>query len=158
MKCNSMVPIALLAAAAGVWVACSATPLGLHDPTPTGETPGGDAPPPEIPGSPPTESPGSPSPGVGSVLLSPESLTVAVYNTARLTVVVRDTTGAVIANPHVVFLVQGLMEGTVDSTGLVTGLPGGCGDGTVIARSQGVSSNTVAIAIGSPSGAGCWDY
>lgn len=95
---------------------------------------------------------------VGSVLLLPDSLTVAVYDTAQLTVIVRDTTGAVIANPHVVFSVNGLMVGTVDSTGLVTGLPGGCGVGTIIARSRGVNSNTVHIKVGSPSGAGCWDY
>ena len=96
--------------------------------------------------------------GVGSVTLSPTSLTVEVYESARLTVVVRDTTGTVIPNPQVLFLVRGLMEGTVDSTGLVTGLPGGCGDGTVVARSGGVDSNKVGIHIGGPSGAGCWDY
>jgi hypothetical protein len=95
---------------------------------------------------------------VRSVILSPNSLTVAVYDVARLAVVVRDTTGAVIANPTVEFLVYGLAEGTVDPTGLVTGLPGRCGDGTVVARSRGVLSNMVAIHIGSESGAGCWDY
>jgi hypothetical protein len=77
---------------------------------------------------------------------------------SQLTVVVRDTTGATIPNLQVVFMVSGLMERTADSTGLVTGLPGGCGDGTVVARSGGVDSNRVAIHIGSPSGAGCWDY
>lgn len=100
--------------------------------------------------------PGSSS-GVGSVTLLPDSLTVAVYDTAQLTVIVRDTTGLVITNPHVAFSVNGLMAGTVDNTGLVTGLPGGCGIGTVIAQSGGVNSNAVVVTIGSLSGAGCWD-
>lgn len=95
---------------------------------------------------------------VGSVTLSPESVTVAVGETAQLTVIVRDTMGAVIANPQVVFSVIGLMDGTVDSTGLVTGLAGGCGDGTIIARSEGVDSNAVVVHVGSPSGVGCWGY
>ena len=104
---------------------------------------------------------------VGSVTLLPYALSVAVYDTAQLTVIVRDTTGAVIANSRVVFSMSTwprasngwtLPAGTVDSTGLVTGYPGGCGDGTVIARSQGVDSNTVHITVGSPSGEGCWDY
>ena len=95
---------------------------------------------------------------VSSVRLFPSSLTVGVYDVARLNVVVRDTAGAVIANPDVEFVVSGLAEGTVDATGLVTGLPGRCSDGTVVARSGGVNSNPVAIHIGSPSGSGCWDY
>lgn len=95
---------------------------------------------------------------VGSVILSPNSLTVAVYDVAQLTVVVRDTTGAVIPRPLLEFLVFGLAEGTVDQTGLVTGLPGRCGDGTVVVRSRGVYSNRITVHIGSESGAGCWDY
>ena len=96
---------------------------------------------------------------VGSVTLSPNSLTVAVYDVARLTVVVRDTTGAVIPDPQVDLLVYGLAEGTVDRTGLVTGLPGRCGDGTVVARYRGVYSNRLAVHIGwQAGGAGCWDY
>lgn len=91
---------------------------------------------------------------VGSVTLSPDSLTVLVYDTAQLTVIVRDTIGAVIPNPRVVFIVKGLWSGTVDSNGVVTGLPGGCGSGTVIARSGGVNSNAVHIDV---EGA-CWDY
>lgn len=94
----------------------------------------------------------------GSVTLSPDSLTVPVYDTAQLTVIVRDEAGTVIADPQVAFLVEGLMPGTVDSNGLVTGLPGGCGSGTVTAQSRGVNSNTVHLDIGSPSGEGCWDY
>jgi hypothetical protein len=95
---------------------------------------------------------------VSSVRLSPSSLTVGVYDVARLTVVVRDTAGAVIANPDVEFLVSGLAEGTVDAAGFVTGLPGRCRDGTVVARSGGVNSNPVGIHIGLSSGQGCWDY
>lgn len=95
---------------------------------------------------------------VGSVTLFPNSLTVAVYHEARLTAVVRDTTGAVIPGPQLEFLVVGLAEGTVDQTGLVTGLPGRCGDGTVVVRSGGVYSNVVAVHIGGAGGAGCWDY
>jgi uncharacterized protein YjdB len=99
---------------------------------------------------------------VGSVTLLPEFLRVAVDDTAQLTVIVRDTNGAVIANPQVVFSMSGLTVGTVDSTGLVTGLPGDeCGGGTVTARSEGVNSNTVSIAVGSSavcSDAGYWDY
>ena len=94
----------------------------------------------------------------GSLTLSPDSLTVPVYDTAQLTVIVRDEAGTVIANPQVAFLVEGLMPGTVDSNGLVTGLPGGCGSGTVTAQYRGVNSNTVHLEIGSPSGEGCWDY
>jgi hypothetical protein len=93
-----------------------------------------------------------------SVTLSPASLTVPVYDTAQLTVLVRDEDGTVIADPQVVFKVEGLMSGTVDSTGLVTGLPGGCGSGTVTAQYSGVNSNAVHLDIGSPSGEGCWDY
>jgi hypothetical protein len=101
------------------------------------------------------ESPGPEE--VRSVSL-PESLTVEVYGSKRLTAVVRDTTGAVIDNPQVVFSSIGLPAGTVDSTGLVTGLPGMCGVGWVVAWSGSVKSNTAVVTIGSPSGAGCWDY
>lgn len=97
------------------------------------------------------------SEGVGSVSL-PESLSVEVYGSERLTPVVRDTTGAVIDDPQVVFSAIGLPAGTVDSTGLVTGLPGRCGVGSVVAWSGSVRSNTAVVTIGSPSGAGCWDY
>lgn len=100
------------------------------------------------------------SPGpeeVGSVSL-PQSLTVEVYGSQRLTAIVRDTTGAVIERPQVVFSSIGLPAGTVDSTGLVTGLPGGCAVGSVVAWSESVKSNVAVVTIGSPSGAGCWDY
>jgi uncharacterized protein YjdB len=96
---------------------------------------------------------------VGSVLLSPDTLKVAVGDTARLTVVVRDTTGAVIADPQVVIFCGFGGEGacvtgndfliaTYDATGLFTGGPS---EGTVeiIARSRGVNSNTVHITVGS---------
>jgi hypothetical protein len=96
--------------------------------------------------------------GMVSVTLSPDSLTVPVYDSAQLTVLVRDEAGTVVADPQVAFMVEGLMPGTVDGTGLVTGLPGGCGSGTVTAQYRGVNSNTVHIDIGSPSGEGCWDY
>lgn len=96
---------------------------------------------------------------VGSVLLSPDTLRVMVGDTARLTVVVRDTTGAVIADPHVViscgfggegecFTGDDFLIATYDATGLFTGGPA---EGTVeiIARSRGVNSNTVYITVGS---------
>jgi uncharacterized protein YjdB len=100
---------------------------------------------------------------VGSVSLSPESVTLAVGETAQLTVTVRDTTGAVIANPDVVFFQNDLPVGSVDSAGLVTGLPPGddCGFGTIIARSGGVYSNTVKVVVrdfSQPEVGGCWDY
>ena len=100
---------------------------------------------------------------VGSVTLSPESVTVAVGETAQLTVIVRDTTGAVIANPQVVFLQNDLPAGSVDSAGLVTGLPPGddCGFGTIIARSGGMNSNSVVVVVrdfSQPQVGGCWDY
>ena len=91
---------------------------------------------------------------VGSVILLPDSLTVPVGETAQLTVIVRDTTGVAIANPHVEFFVSGLPRETVDGSGLVT--PQRCGSGTVIARSGGVNSNTVRLHIGDPAGIGCW--
>lgn len=96
---------------------------------------------------------------VGSVLLSPDTLRVMVGDTARMTVVVRDTTGAVIADPHVViacgfggegecFTGNDFLIATYDATGLFTGGPS---EGTVeiIARSRGVDSNTVHITVGS---------
>ena len=127
----------------------------LENPAP--QTPAPLNPAPENPG--PEDPSGTPS-EVGSVTLTPESLRLAEYgDTAQLTVIVRDRTGAVIANPQVVFLIyglDGLRVGTVDSTGLVTGL--GCGVGRIIARSRGVYSNTVLISVGPESGAGCWGY
>jgi len=96
---------------------------------------------------------------VGSVLLSPDTLKVSIGETARLTVIVRDTTGAVIEDPHVVIFCGFGGEGacltgndfliaTYDATGLFTGGPA---EGTVeiIARSRGVNSNTVHITVGS---------
>ena len=97
---------------------------------------------------------------VGSVTLSPDSLTVMLGETAQLSVIVRDTTGAVIANPQVDFYFVGHQGvGTVDSNGLVTSLAG-CGDGRIRARSEGVDSNAVVVRVHSPSpdGAGCWGY
>lgn len=104
---------------------------------------------------------GQAGPDVGSVTLSPSSLTVQAYQTARLTVVVRDRKGAVIPNAPVVFMAQGLADVTVDpSTGLVTVLAGRCGDvGTVVALSGGVYSNTVVVHVGGgESAAGCWGH
>ena len=125
---------------------------------------GGENPGPEVPG-PSNPGPSNPDPvvpdpvdtplGVGSVTLSPDSLTVPVYETAQLRVIVRDTDGAVVPDPQVVFTVTGLKDGTVDSNGLVTGLAGGCGVGTVRAWSGGVNSNAAVLTIGSPSAAGC---
>lgn len=94
---------------------------------------------------------------VGSVSL-PQSLTVEVYGSEQLTAIVRDTTGAVIDGPQVVFSSIGLPDGTVDSSGLVTGLPGGCGVGSIVAWSGRVKSNTAVVTVGWPSSAGCWDY
>jgi hypothetical protein len=94
---------------------------------------------------------------VESVTL-PDLLTVAVHETAQLNAIVRDTDGAVIADPQVVFTVSGLKDGTVDRDGLVTGLVGGCGVGRVWAWSGGVSSNAGVITVGSPSAPGCWDF
>ena len=102
------------------------------------------------------EGPGSE--GVGSVTIIPESLAVGVYESQQLTAIVRDTTGAVIDDPQVTFYSIGLPRGTVDSSGLVTGLPGGCGIGYVVAWSGGVKSNTAVVTIGTGAGAGCWDY
>jgi hypothetical protein len=65
------------------------------------------------------------------VTLLPDSLTLAIHETGQLIVIVRDTEGAVIPDPQVVFTVIGLKDGTVDGSGLVTGLVGGCGVGTV---------------------------
>ncbi|HET7693973.1 MAG TPA: hypothetical protein VFM44_12890, partial [Gemmatimonadota bacterium] len=120
---------------------------------------GGENPGPEVPGP---ENPGPPDPDpvdtplrVESVTLSPDSLTVALQETAQLNVIVRDTDGAVIADPQVVFTVTGLKDGTVGRHGLVTGLVGGCGVGRVWAWSGGVNSNAAVITVGSPSAPGC---
>jgi hypothetical protein len=88
-------------------------------------------------------------PAVGSVLLSPDSLTIERGKSARLTVVVRDTTGVVIADPKVHFdcscddtIV------TVDSTGLViAGQSVHPRANTIVARSQGVDSNPVHVRV-----------
>ena len=115
---------------------------------------GGENPAPENPVPEDPDPVGTPL-GVGSVTLSPDSLTVAVEETAQLSVIVRDTDGVVIPNPQVVFTVSRLKIGTVDRNGLVTGLAGGCGVGTVMAWSGGVHSNAAIITVGSPSAAGC---
>lgn len=119
---------------------------------------GGENPGPEVPGP---GNPGPPDPDpvdtplrVGSVTL-PDSLTVAVHETAQLSAIVRDTDGAVIANPQVVFTMTGLKDGAVGRNGLVTGLVGGCGVGRVWAWSQGVNSNPAVVTIGTPSAADC---
>lgn len=141
---------------------------GAADPSPENPVLENPAPQDPAPQNPAPENPapedltGTPS-EVGSVTLTPESLTVAVGETAQLTVIVRDRTGAVIANPQVVFLQNDLPVGTVNSIGLVTGLPPGddCGFGTVIARSGGVNSNTVVVVIRNFSqseAGGCWAY
>jgi len=96
---------------------------------------------------------------VGAVILSPDSLTIAVGDTARLTVVVRDTAGAVIADPHVIFICGfgdrvGLcvipggdrIMATIDATGLVTGGPN-VGQDFVVARSRGVNSNVTFLTV-----------
>lgn len=109
---------------------------------------------------------------VGSVLLQPHSIIVTVDDTVRTTVIVRDTSGAVIANPEVVYLCQsapgpdpgrrygcGFRLITLDSNTFVFG-PGSYMEGIVevVARSGGVSSNTidVFIAFGDPNNP--WDY
>lgn len=97
--------------------------------------------------------------GVGSVTLSPRSLRIAVGETARLTVVVRDLTGAVIADPDVVFLcgldelpgfclVTGtdILIATIDTTGLVTGGPN-VGQDFILAWSRGVYSNVTFLTV-----------
>ena len=93
-----------------------------------------------------------------SVTIIPQSLRVGVHESQQLTAIVRDATGAVIDNPQVTFYSIGLPAGTVDSTGLVTGRPDGCGMGWVMAWSGGVKSNTVDVAIGPETGEGCSNY
>ena len=74
---------------------------------------------------------------VGSVLLSPDSLAIERGKSAKLRVVVRDTTGAVIGDPQVVFSLVTGTAATVDGTGLVTGVSTGTMS-TITARSRGV--------------------
>src|SRR5688500_1020670 len=119
---------------------------------------GGENPGPEVPG-PENPGPADPDPvgtllRVGSVTL-PDSLTVAVHETAQLNAIVRDTDGAVIADPRLVFTVTGLKDGTVNRNGLVTGIIGGCGVGRVWAWSGGVNSNAAVVTVGTPSAADC---
>ena len=98
---------------------------------------------------------------VESVTLSPDSLTIRqIGGTAQLSVIVRDTTGAVIANPQVSFFGALQEVGSVDSTGLVTGLR--CGVGSIVAQSRGVNSNVVRVTV-LPSSGDCssgspWGY
>ena len=94
---------------------------------------------------------------VGSILITPDSLTLAVGDTSRLTIVVRDTTGAVIPIPHLEWFcgfddaVDCIPRGaTIDSTGLVTGISPNftlAPPMHVTARSKGVWSNTIYITI-----------
>jgi hypothetical protein len=83
---------------------------------------------------------------VGSVILSPDSLRIERGRRARLTVIVRDTTGAVIEDPQVVFTCDCATAASVDSTGLVTGLSTGRMN-TITARSRGVNSNPVQVRV-----------
>ncbi len=108
------------------------------------------------------------------MILSPDSLTVAVGDTARVTVVVRDTTGAVIADPHLVISCGGGAEGfcvssnessvaTIDPTGLVTGVSKtGEERLEVVVRYKGVNSNTIYLRVGTVDPvdpcSGCWAY
>lgn len=125
--------------------------------SPAPQSPAPQSPAPENPAPPADPGPMGTLSEVGSVTLSPDSLYVEVFKTAQLTVIVRDTTGAVIANPQVFFFTKGLTVGTVDNTGLVTGFPSDqCLVGTVIARSGGVTSNTAVITITVPPETGCW--
>ena len=111
--------------------------------------------------------------GVSSVLiLQDSSITVTHGDTVSANVIVRDTTGAVIADPQVVFLCQSApvppdaRQGaclfdliTLDSNSFVFG-SGTFMEGTVevVARSGGVNSNTmyVVLAFGDPHNP--WDY
>ncbi|HET6618237.1 MAG TPA: Ig-like domain-containing protein [Gemmatimonadota bacterium] len=83
---------------------------------------------------------------VGSVALSPDSLTIAVGDTSRLTVVVRDTLGVEIAGPRVRFFcecdISDQFIASVDSLGLVTGGPNPGDFARVIARSEGIADTT----------------
>jgi hypothetical protein len=108
------------------------------------------------PSSPGPSNPGPETPmGSITVTLLPSTLAIGVYESAQLTVLVQDATGGVLNNPSVTF--SSSIAG-VDENGLVTGLPGRCGHGTVVAEFRGVYSNPVHIIVGSESGAGCWDY
>lgn len=95
---------------------------------------------------------------VGAVILLPDSLTIAVGDTSRLTVVVQDTAGAVIADPDVVFFcgfgpsgechapgAQPNLIATIDSTGLVTGVK--AGSSNLLAQSRGVISNPIRLTV-----------
>lgn len=109
---------------------------------------------------------------VGSVHLQPQSITATLADTVRTTVIVRDTSGAEIANPQVVYLCQsapgpdpgrrygcGFRLITLDSNSFTFG-PGAYMEGIieVVAQSGGVSSNTmhVFLAFGDPNNP--WDY
>lgn len=94
---------------------------------------------------------------VESILITPDSLTLAVGDTSRLTIVVRDTTSAVIPSPLLEWFcgfndaADCIPRGaTIDSTGLVIGISP---DFTlaapmhVTARSKGVWSNTIYITV-----------
>lgn len=88
---------------------------------------------------------------VGAVILLPDSLTLAVGDTTRLTAIVQDTTGAVIADSPVVFDCdicfgdQGFNIISLDENGLVTGLSPGSVN--VFARSRGVFSDSTHVTV-----------
>jgi hypothetical protein len=81
---------------------------------------------------------------VGSVVVSPESVALAVSNTAQLAVTVRTTSGSVVSRSDVSWQSSNTSVVTVSSAGLVTAVT--LGKATVIATSGGRSGNaTVSV-------------
>jgi len=81
---------------------------------------------------------------VSSVVVSPESVSLAVSNTAQLSATVRTTSGNVISSSDVTWQSSSAAVATVSSAGLVTAVT--LGKATVIATSGGKSGNaTVSV-------------
>jgi Tol biopolymer transport system component len=81
---------------------------------------------------------------VASVVVTPESATVAAYDMVRLSATLRDAQGEVLSGGPIAWSSGDVSVATVDSTGLVKGV--GAGSAAVIATSGGIS-DTAAIAV-----------
>lgn len=77
---------------------------------------------------------------VGSVVVDPATLAIAVGDTSRVTATVQDSTGVEIPSATVTWTSQDALVATVDGTGLVTGVAVGATG--VVAESGGVADTT----------------
>lgn len=85
-----------------------------------------------------------PGSNVGTLTLTPDSLTVAVAATDTLTVAVTDTLGAAIPDPLVEFSSDATAVATVDAFGVVTGVATGSAN---VVATFGAASDSTAVTV-----------